>query len=307
MIIDRINLNHLRIFECVYRTKSMTIAAKELHLTQSGVSQHIKSLEDAIGLRLFDRIKLKLIPTHHSDILFKQCVSLLGGLENVISKITGAAQELAGTIHIGMPVEFGNNIILPLLASLSKEHPRLQFSVTYGLAMEMNRLLNDGELDFAFVDEFKMNANIAIEPVYNEVLHLCSSHQLIPKKSQLKLDKDFFEQLSYVDYEPGEPVARLWFKHHFGTHNIRLNVRAVGLNARGISKMILSGLGAGILPGHLVQELQKKGIKIFIFQGKGTPLHNNISLAFLRDKTRSHAEAVAIEWLRKALSAQCSS
>jgi len=57
MLIDQINLNQLRVFESVYRTKSMTHAARELHLTQSGVSQHIKALEDVLTLKLFDRIK----------------------------------------------------------------------------------------------------------------------------------------------------------------------------------------------------------------------------------------------------------
>lgn len=73
MIIDRINLNHLRVFECVYRTKSMTIAAEELHLTQSGVSQHIRSLEESLDIRLFDRIKHKLVPTGEA----RQLLSLI--------------------------------------------------------------------------------------------------------------------------------------------------------------------------------------------------------------------------------------
>ena len=46
MIINNLNLNHLLVFECVFRNGSMTAASKELHLTQSGVSQHMKSLED---------------------------------------------------------------------------------------------------------------------------------------------------------------------------------------------------------------------------------------------------------------------
>ena len=57
MLIDQLNLNQLRIFESVYRTQSMTQAAVELGLTQSGVSQHIRALEDVLGLSLFDRIK----------------------------------------------------------------------------------------------------------------------------------------------------------------------------------------------------------------------------------------------------------
>ncbi len=63
MILDNLNLNHLRLFESVYRSENMTKAAEELHLTQSGVSQHMKSLEEAVGVKLFDRVRQSLIPS----------------------------------------------------------------------------------------------------------------------------------------------------------------------------------------------------------------------------------------------------
>ena len=48
-LLDTLNLNYLRIFMAVYRTGSMTQAARELHLTQSGISQQIKSLDAGAG------------------------------------------------------------------------------------------------------------------------------------------------------------------------------------------------------------------------------------------------------------------
>ena len=53
MLIDKINLNLLRIFEKVYETKSMTRSAQELFMTQSGISQNIKHLEEILNLKLF--------------------------------------------------------------------------------------------------------------------------------------------------------------------------------------------------------------------------------------------------------------
>src|SRR5579885_2662221 len=131
MIIDTLNLNHLRIFECVYRTRSMTAASKELHLTQSGVSQHIKSLEEVLGVRLFDRIKQKLIPTAAAAILFKRATDSLYGLEQTISELKGGEQQLSGEVSIGMPIEFGNGIVLPMLAKFAKQHPRVRFALRY--------------------------------------------------------------------------------------------------------------------------------------------------------------------------------
>ena len=45
------NLNLLRIFESVYRLGSMTKASKELFMTQSGVSQNIKNLEELLEIK----------------------------------------------------------------------------------------------------------------------------------------------------------------------------------------------------------------------------------------------------------------
>ena len=73
MLIDKINLNLLRIFEKVYETKSMTRSAQELFMTQSGISQNIKHLEEILNLKLFDRIKQRLIPTEKATILYKNC------------------------------------------------------------------------------------------------------------------------------------------------------------------------------------------------------------------------------------------
>ncbi len=77
MLLDQINLNQLRIFERVYRTGSMTRAAEELNLTQSGISQHIKALEDILKVRLFDRVKQKLLPTAEGKFLYEACTAQL--------------------------------------------------------------------------------------------------------------------------------------------------------------------------------------------------------------------------------------
>ena len=84
MLIDQINLNQLRVFESVYRSKSMTHAARELHLTQSGVSQHIKALEDVLELKLFDRIKQKLVPTPSAKELY---ASTAKSFEDIVSEL----------------------------------------------------------------------------------------------------------------------------------------------------------------------------------------------------------------------------
>ncbi len=300
MLIDRINLNQLRVFESVYRTGSMTHAARELHLTQSGVSQHVKALEDVLELKLFDRIKQKLVPTPTARDLYRHTSKSFEEIESVLSRLKNTDKELAGTVSIGTPIEFGNNLVLPLVTEFQKKHPKVRFKFRQGFPFEMNHLLLSGEIDFAFVDSFSLDKSIKTEPVYNEILELCVSKKLgLPTKAQT--DYSFYEKLTYVDYQEDQSVLSLWMKHHLQVRSPELDVRVYIMDAQAVSRLVLNGLGAGILPGHLAQQLIDRGEDLQILKGSGKSLINVISMAYLEDKTLTNAAKEARTFLRGRL------
>src|SRR5258708_27517196 len=63
MSIQHVSLRQLRVFEAAASNRSFSKAAESLHLTQPGVSMHIKGLETNAGLPLFERIGRKLYVT----------------------------------------------------------------------------------------------------------------------------------------------------------------------------------------------------------------------------------------------------
>ena len=300
MLIDQINLNQLRVFESVYRTKSMTHAARELHLTQSGVSQHIKALEDVLGLKLFDRIKQKLVPTPAAKELYKHTAKSFEDIETILNKLKKTDKELTGMVSLGVPIEFGNNIIIPLLLEFQKKHPKVKFKIRQGFPFEMNRLILEGELDFAFVDSFSMDKGIKTEPVYDEELDLCVSKKL-GISAKASIDYDFYEKLLYVDYQEEQSVLSLWIKHHTQVKGAELDVRVYVMDAQAVSRMVLEGVGAGVLPGHLVQKLVSQDSDIQILKGSNKPLYNTISMAYLEEKTLSSSARSVFEFLRVGL------
>lgn len=279
----------------------MTKAAHELHLTQSGVSQHMQTLEEAIGIKLFDRVAQRIVPTAEATALFERCTKGLQEIELAIAEIKGESQELRGQIRIGMPIEFGNNVIMPLVAKFAQAHPRVGFSFELGFASAMNELLLKGELDFAFIDEFPMDRSIQVEPIYDETLELCISSEALKKKSSPKNDRNFYESLEYVEYQKDEPLLRRWFAHHVGSKNLALDIRATVMDVQGIARLIVNGVGAGVLPSHLVTTLQKNGLKLTKLKGSGKPLQNRISLVHLRDRSHSPQALAALNELREVL------
>ena len=301
MLIDHINLNHIRIFECVYRSGSMTAAAKELHLTQSGVSQHMKSLEDMLSVKLFDRIQQRIVPTAAASDLFKKCAAGLLEIESGLSTAKGTEHELTGSVSVGMPVEFGNNVVLPLLAQLTREHAGLRFKLRLEFASSLNDQLLRGDLDFAFVDQFQMDRRIRTEAVYDEILELCASDAYLKKRGPFRHQRKFFEGLEYVEYQEDEPLLRSWFHHHLGSRGIDLNVRFLVMDTQAVARLILQNAGAGILPGHLVSQLQRQGHKIRTLKGAKKPLKNSISIAYLSERTHSPVVRKVLDEVRKAL------
>jgi DNA-binding transcriptional LysR family regulator len=319
MIIDQLNLNHLRIFEAVIRARSVTAAAQELHLTQSGVSQHLKAFEEMLGIKLFDRIKGRMVPTAEAQSLFERCQRSLHDIEQALVDVKSGGREVSGSVTIGMPIEFGHNVILPLLADFGRKHPLVRLNVRFGFAGVMSEALVAGEMDFAFVDDLAIDRRIETLPIYNEVLELCISSTLAEEihtqlsvakgskstsKTQFVLesrDRKVFEAIPFVDYQKDEAILRNWFQHHLGTQQLRINLRATVVDVQGVARLVMGGLGAGVLSDHLIQKLQKEGQKIEVFRGRGQGLKNTISSAWLRERSFTPAAFQLREWLNSQL------
>jgi LysR family glycine cleavage system transcriptional activator len=84
-----IPLEALRGFEAAARLLNFTRAAEELHLTQSAVSREIRSLEDRLGLRLFERSKGGLRLTQAGVALREDVSTALAAMRRGIERVAG--------------------------------------------------------------------------------------------------------------------------------------------------------------------------------------------------------------------------
>ena len=117
-----INLEWLRTFKSVYETQSFTKAAKELYISQPGVSLHIGSLEAYVGYTLFERISKKLIPTEKAKILYNFTLEPLLKLETAEQTFHKTTKTDRSTVSIGMCFE-------TFQFTLEKHIPNFDFNV----------------------------------------------------------------------------------------------------------------------------------------------------------------------------------
>jgi DNA-binding transcriptional LysR family regulator len=299
MWIDKVNLNYLRIFEVVFRLRSMTGAAKELHLTQSGVSQHITTLEKILGISLFDREQRQLIPTPQAASLYEKCKQGLYEIESGLAQSVGQ-DVISGTVRIGMPPEYGTTVIVPIVSRFLREYPQVNAKLQFGLVQEISAQLLSGMIDFAFVDSFAMDKRITVEKFFDEEYGLYASKDYLKSLKGVSHSKAFYEKLSYVEYLEGDAILRSWFSHHLKSTDVKLNVRAYTDSPKAIQSLIVQKVGAGVLPRHMAEEPQIKK-QIAEIPGSRKPLVWVIYLAHIEDRTQSPAIKSLLTEIHKSL------
>ena len=279
----------------------MTQAAEELHLTQSGVSQHIRALEEDLGITLFDRLHRRLVPTPEAEQLQKSLLPAIDALVNAMEDLSHAEPEIAGTLKIGLPVDIGTARILPILSELGKEYPELKYEISLDYASHFNELLLEDKLDFAIVDSYELDPLIEQTPIADEKLIMCADANYLKKFGKIQWNKSYFESLEYIAYQQGEPVLRQWMTQNLKRRNLKLNVKARVMDVQGVARLIGGGLGVGILPDHTYQGV-KRYYKNMTVIGEGRkPVINQIHLAHLKGRSFSRGAQYILEELRQRL------
>ncbi|HEX7374585.1 MAG TPA: LysR family transcriptional regulator [Steroidobacteraceae bacterium] len=135
--IDRrwLPLNALRAFEGVARYGSFTGAASALNIAQSALSRHVISLENLIGVKLFERRPHSLVLTTAGQHLLPVVSRAFDRLEHAIDEIRDAKAPRLRTLRVQMPPSFAAHLVVPLLQDFRCANPEVEIDVVspYGI------------------------------------------------------------------------------------------------------------------------------------------------------------------------------
>jgi len=97
------------------RRAPFTRAAEREHATQSGISQHVATVERALGVKLFERSARGIVPTPAGLRYYKSCVDAVGRLEHANEDARGRAGLVTGDLRIGLMPTFTRAVLAPTL------------------------------------------------------------------------------------------------------------------------------------------------------------------------------------------------
>lgn len=152
----RISLHDLRVVMAVAQAGSMGKAARLLATSQPAISRSISTLEQALGVRLFDRSAQGIELTLFGNALVKRGTAVFDELLHGIKDIQFLSNPTVGELAIGASIAIAEGFVCSVIARLSRRYPRVRFQVHATDTATAYQALLSRKVDIAIVHAIDM-------------------------------------------------------------------------------------------------------------------------------------------------------
>lgn len=257
-----INLQRTAMFVAVADTGSFTAAAEAMGLTKAVVSFNIRQLEDELGVTLLLRSTRRLTLTEAGRLFHQRSVALLKDAERLKDDVRANHAGLTGELRITTTPEYGSQVVVPLLAEFSQQHPDLRvrhvssslhadlISERFDVAIRLGTLA-DSRYHAALITQF------TIFPVATP--GWLRNHPVESLEQLAKADWIIHERLAsplrwQVNDACGEPA----------TLEIKKAPRLFADSAQALMAFAVAGCGVALLPEWLVRHALDDGTLVSV-------------------------------------------
>ncbi|MDH4582457.1 LysR family transcriptional regulator [Pseudomonas sp. BN415] len=119
-------LRDLLLFCAVARRSSFIAGATELGISPAHVSKRIAMLEEALGVKLFNRTTRRVNITADGEAAFAWAQTILESVEGMVEALSGLKGEPRGVLRIATSLRLGRDYVSPVLSLLRQRHPGLE-------------------------------------------------------------------------------------------------------------------------------------------------------------------------------------
>lgn len=242
-------LRHLKIFAAVYSEMSITKAAQKLHLTQPGVSQAVRELEDYYHIRLFDRMNRRISATEKGTQLYAYARELTGLFEEMEASVM--FPDTPGSLHIGSSITIGNTLLPGVLQKLQSGYPDCDITVTVRNSRQIIQSVLRAELDIGLVENHVGHEMLAEFPFCQDVFRfVCRAQHPLAGKEKPDLQEIcrypfFMREEGSASRDAMDDLARI--------HQVKYRVTFESISNQAIICALNSLDGISVLPERIVE------------------------------------------------------
>lgn len=254
-----IDSKQLRGFATLARTGSFTLAAKELHLSQSAVSHSMKALEQDVGCRLLDRMGKKVLLTQAGEQLLHHAQKILQEMAATRASLEQLGKWGKGRLRLGAPESACQYILPAVLREFKESFPQYAVTVEPGDAPDLLEALSDNRIDLALTLETAHEERFEFTPFFTDELMFLVG-PMHPWAASGSVVRAEIPRQNYVLYKKTSHTFRM-VERYFREEGMVLNgIMELG-STEATKELVKLGLGVSIMaPWVARKELSERSL-----------------------------------------------
>jgi len=265
----------------VVETGSFTKAAEQLSLSQPAVSQHIRQLEETLGVKIFKHSHNRVHLTREGELVVEYARRVAALYRNLEQTLKNEREQIR-SLTIGITHTAESGAIIEALADYVSDYEDLNLKIVTGTTDQLYAMLKNFELDFAFVDGPSPDG--ALEDIFLDtdslVLAVSPTHRLADRE-RVTLEELQEERLIL---RPVGSNTRNRFHAALESRNLSPEAFNVAMeidSVATIKDLIRRGFGVSVLAKSACMDELRKG-KLWVLEIEGLSLERSIYVAYPR-------------------------
>ncbi|MGA3085809.1 MAG: selenium metabolism-associated LysR family transcriptional regulator [Thermodesulfobacteriota bacterium] len=281
------DFRRLEVFTKAYELKSFSKAGQSLYLSQPTVSEHIRLLEQDLGLSLFDRQGKEVVPTKAGRFLYQYAKQIMALRQDSLRAMQQFRDKGVGDLLIGGSNIPGQYILPGLLGRFKKQFPGIQIRLWIGDTQHIQNKVLEGTIELGVVGALIEHRRISSQLLTTDEM-VCISGPKQAKGKQKTVDAKNLFSLPFILREPGSGTRKAL---ELALKKIHLDLKELQVAAEmgsneAVRQAVKAGLGISIISRRAVSEDLEQG-RLQEIKVRKLPLSRNFYLITLKQRTLS--------------------
>jgi DNA-binding transcriptional LysR family regulator len=307
---NRLLFKNYEYFITIIEEGGVSKAAEKLFISQSAVSKYVKRLEDAIGIKLFNRESYPLNLSEAGELYYRYIKNIVAQEKELKTEITNLKEGIQGLIKIGIAV-WHSSIFFPVVFPVfGKLYPNIHIEAYEGTSQEVNTMIEHDKVDFALFQLPSSYDNIAFEHLsYERILFAVNKNNPLlqfvrfkaglPVNAMSKTDFLRFSTEPFILMKTGQN-SRALSQLYLNKVHLKPNTILETMNVSTVINMVKAGAGVAFIPEAALM-LKENTEDIFFFQIDDPPLRRELGIAYKATGKLRRQDELFIDTLREII------
>lgn len=279
----------------VARCGSMVKAALALRVTPAALTSRVKSLEEDLGLELFERFEGRLRLTDAGKEVVAAATRIDNVMDDLLSALHGRNGYLGGRVRIAF-IATAKYFAPRLIAAFMKEHPQIDLRIHVGNRSTVISTLRDFEADIGLMGRPPEDFGVTSEAIgpHPYILVAPPDH---PLAGQPLVSKADLTNQNFILREVGSET-RSMFEYFFGGLPIQFDKIKIEIASNEtVKQAVMAGLGLALISAHAVEFELATG-RLVILKMNGLPIFREWYIVHHSDRVLTPAGSAIWKFMK---------